>query len=213
MSIIKVSFNPHATSYYGEMNKAPTREEWLELRRKGITGTDVAKIMGRSKWGKPLDVYKDKHGLSMPPQMNPAMVHGIEAEPRIINMYSKKNKVIVAQVGHLIHAEESWIIGNPDGIVVNEKGDWIKGLEIKTGSNKKYWSSTSDPEIYIPEEYMWQCRWYMALTQLSQWDVAVLLQNEEYRQYELYRDPVIEKEMLAKCRYFWFEKVCKKIEP
>lgn len=60
---------------------------------------------------------------------------------------------------------------------------------------------------------MWQCRWYMALTELTQWDLAVLLQNEEYRQYELFRDPILENQMLEKCRYFWFENVCKRIEP
>ena len=195
------------------MANTQTREEWLELRRQGITGTDVAKILGRSKWGKALDVYRDKLGLSTPSVMNPAMLHGIEAEPRIIGMYAEKNKVTVAQVGHLIHPKQSWIIGNPDGVVVNEKGEWMKGLEIKTGSNKRYWSSAYNAEIFIPEEYMWQCRWYMALTELPQWDVAVLLQNEEYRQYELFRDPILENQMLEKCRYFWFENVCKRIEP
>lgn len=53
----------------------------------------------------------------------------------------------------------------------------------------------------------------MALTELTQWDLAVLLQNEEYRQYELFRDPILENQMLEKCRYFWFENVCKRIEP
>jgi len=189
------------------------REVWLDLRRQGITGTDVAKILGRSKWGKALDVYRDKLGLSGPPLMNSAMLHGIEAEPRIIEVYAKKNSATVVQVGHLIHKEESWIIGNPDGIVVNEKEEWIKGLEIKTGSNKRYWSSAYDAEVFIPEEYMWQCRWYMALTQLPQWDVAVLLRNEEYRQYEIFRDSALENKMLQECRYFWFENVCKRIEP
>ncbi|MFM8234058.1 MAG: lambda-exonuclease family protein [Holophagaceae bacterium] len=195
------------------MTHTETREKWLELRRQGITGTDVAKILGRSKWGKPIDVYRDKLGLNKPPIMNTAMLHGIEAEPRIIKMYAERNKVIVSHVGHLIHPTESWIIGNPDGIVINEKGFWTKGLEIKTGSNKRYWSSAYDKEMFMPEEYIWQCRWYMALTQLSQWDVAVLLQNEEYRQYQLFRDSILEKEMIETCKYFWFENICKRIEP
>lgn len=115
------------------MANTQTREEWLELRRQGITGTDVAKILGRSKWGKALDVYRDKLGLSTPSVMNPAMLHGIEAEPRIIGMYSEKNKITVAQVGHLIHPKESWIIGNPDGIVVNEKGNGSRVLKLRRG--------------------------------------------------------------------------------
>lgn len=189
------------------------RSEWLNQRRMGITGTDVAKILGVSKWGTALEVYKDKLGLTPEKPMNAAMQFGVDQEPLIIKEYSKKNNAKVIQVGHLVHSKESWIIGNPDGIVADDTNQWIKGLEIKTGSQKKYWGVSGDPEVRIPVEYQWQCRWYMALTNLQEWDIAVLLEKTEYRQYTLNRDLKIEQAMLDQCRNFWENFVMKKIEP
>ena len=39
------------------------RDEWLSWRRAGIGGSDVAAILGLSKWGTAFTVYLDKHGL------------------------------------------------------------------------------------------------------------------------------------------------------
>lgn len=37
-----------------------TRADWLKLRRRGIGGSDVAAILGLSKWRTPLEVWQDK---------------------------------------------------------------------------------------------------------------------------------------------------------
>lgn len=38
------------------------RADWLAARRTGIGGSDVAPILGLSKWRSPLDVYMVKRG-------------------------------------------------------------------------------------------------------------------------------------------------------
>ena len=40
------------------------RTEWLLERKKGIGGSDAAKILGLSPWGTALDVWADKVGES-----------------------------------------------------------------------------------------------------------------------------------------------------
>lgn len=189
------------------------KSDWLAKRRNGITGTDVSKIMGASKWGNALNVFYDKLGLPDPIPDNPNMKWGRLLEPVIINEYNELNNVYSASVGHLIHHNNDWIIGNPDAIVFNDSGAWLKGLEIKTGSNKTYWSKMGDKNVVIPIDYLWQVRWYMLLTDLDEWDIAVLLQGVDYRQYTVYRDSAIEKEMMEVCRDFWFNCVLKKIKP
>ena len=37
-----------------------TEDNWLELRKKGIGGSDVGAIMGSNEYSSPLQVYKDK---------------------------------------------------------------------------------------------------------------------------------------------------------
>ena len=37
-----------------------SREQWLELRRQGIGGSEVAAVLERSKWSSALEIYWDK---------------------------------------------------------------------------------------------------------------------------------------------------------
>ena len=39
-----------------------TREEWLAERNKGIGGSDIATILGLSKWKSPLQLFLEKTG-------------------------------------------------------------------------------------------------------------------------------------------------------
>lgn len=50
-------------SAYDVVNVTPDTDEWKEERRKSLGASEVAAIMGLSKWNTPLDVYKSKHGV------------------------------------------------------------------------------------------------------------------------------------------------------
>ena len=63
-----------------DMTKAE-RIKWLEERKLGIGGTDVAKILGASKYGTELSVWLDKTGVSPDEEEdNFAMWWGRESE-------------------------------------------------------------------------------------------------------------------------------------
>lgn len=52
---------------YTEINiKDYTREQWLELRKKGIGGSEAGAIMGLNKWKTPLEIFLDKTEGSIP---------------------------------------------------------------------------------------------------------------------------------------------------
>ena len=51
-----------------------TREAWLDRRRAGIGGSDVAALLGLSRWKTPLDVFLDKTGRSEPIPDNEPML-------------------------------------------------------------------------------------------------------------------------------------------
>ena len=40
--------------------KKATKEDWLRFRKTGIGGSDMAAIMGLSKWKSPLDIWLEK---------------------------------------------------------------------------------------------------------------------------------------------------------
>ena len=59
------------------------RTAWLNERRKGIGGSDVAAIIGLSPWTTPLDIYEQKLGIALPSEETEAMYWGTALEPAI----------------------------------------------------------------------------------------------------------------------------------
>ena len=187
-------------------------EEWLERRKTGITGTDICAIMGLSKYKSVKDVWYDKLGYGHPVVENEKMKWGKILEPVIRDYYAEKNNVKVAEVGFVRHPTEPWIIGTPDGVVVDDNGkhQWL--IEIKTArvmnkSTEKLWSEGS-----VPVDYMYQVYWYLLLLDLPFGDVAVLKNGSEYAQIRINRNKEQEEAMIQKCKDFWFNYVVPRVQ-
>ena len=65
-------------------------EDWLEIRKKGIGGSDVAGILGVSHWASPLTVYLDKVGETQKKETSEKMEIGTELEPYLREKFIKK---------------------------------------------------------------------------------------------------------------------------
>ena len=72
------------------------RQEWLERRRSGIGGSDVAPILGMSKWRTAYDVWLSKTAetpeedrTTMP------MLLGNVLEPEVLRLYEQQTGVSV----------------------------------------------------------------------------------------------------------------------
>ena len=61
------------------------RKDWLDVRKTGIGGSDVAAVLGISPWKSPLDVFLDKTGKSAPEPENDAMYWGTRLETLVAN--------------------------------------------------------------------------------------------------------------------------------
>ena len=66
-----------------EVDEAARKEAWLSERRKHITGTDVAAILGLSRFKTPLRVWLEKKG-EIEPDENEAMRWGKRLERVIL---------------------------------------------------------------------------------------------------------------------------------
>ena len=68
--------------------------EWLEQRKKGIGGSDVAAIMGLSPWRTPAEVWFEKTGRVEPPDLSdkPYVQKGVELEAYVGGKYKKAHK-------------------------------------------------------------------------------------------------------------------------
>lgn len=196
-------------------------------RRDCMGGTGVSSLLGLNKWTS-RDQLKDYYlGVTDGPKQNKFMEWGLRIESPVADKYADfNNESLMDPVeeadkdllpGHMvIHPDHHFLIGSPDRLV-RENGRYkvenhklglqvmgIKhGLEIKTSY---YFSVKKWEKEGIPEQYKIQCQFYMMLTGLTKWDLAVLhMGSADYVQYTLEADPLLHAEMLKVSLEFWEE--------
>lgn len=189
--------------------KGMSRNDWLKLRRQGIGGSDVAAILGLSKWKTPLDVFNDKTGESAPEEQedNASMEWGRRLEPVIRDKYAEATGFKVAKPDlMLVSDEHPFMIADVDGIA--EDG---RILECKTARTARDWGEEGMDEI--PEYYQTQVQHYMAVTGAAACDVAVLIGGSDFRIYTVKRDQELIDILIKEESKFWNEHVVPGIAP
>ena len=109
------------------------RHGWLSIRRKGIGGSDAAKVLGLSKWGGPLTVFLDKTGRLPMEDDEPseAAYWGTTLEDVVAREFSKRTGLRVQRRNAMFHhPDHPWMIANVDRVIVGSN----RGLECKTVS-------------------------------------------------------------------------------
>ena len=183
------------------------REQWLELRKKGIGGSDSAAIVGLDRYRSPFDVYADKLGLKQEQPDNEAMRQGRDLEEYVASRFCEQTgKKVRRRNAILQHPEHHWMLGNIDRWVVGENA----GFEAKTTSvliRYKFSQGEFPPNYYV------QCVHYMAVTGAERWYLAVLVLNKAFHVFTIERDEA-EIEALIKAEKDFLENhVMKQIPP
>lgn len=173
------------------------RSEWLAARQTGIGGSDVAAILGLSKWRTPLSVYLEKRGESAPQDDNESMLWGRVLEPVIRQQYADRTGRAVHVPSELIRsAARPWMIANLDGMT-----DCGRVVEIKTARTSMGWGDPGTDEI--PHDYLLQVQHYMAVTGFAVCDVAVLIGGSDFRMYEVPADLELQDMLSQAEAQFW----------
>lgn len=171
--------------------------ELLIERRRGIGGSDVAGILGISRWKTPLSVYRDKRGESDPVEESEAMFWGTTLEPVIRQRYSDvTGREVFLPQRMLINVERSFMLANIDGFTPCQRG-----VEIKTSRYSAEWGEEGTDAI--PFEYIAQVQHYMVVTGFQVFDVPVLLGGQDFRIYEVHADPELQNMIIEKEIEFW----------
>ena len=183
------------------------RNEWLELRKKGIGGSDAAAIVGLDRYRSPFDVYADKLGLKPEIPDNEAMRQGRDLEQYVAERFMEATgKKVRRRNAMLQHPEYSFMIADIDRWVIGENA----GLECKTTSvlnRAKFNQGEFPPRYYV------QCMHYMAVTGAERWYLAVLVLNKSFHVFTIERDEAEINALIEAEKDFWENHVLKKIPP
>lgn len=185
-------------------------------RKSGIGGSDVAAILGYSKFKTALDVFLSKT-TDQPEQQGEHLYWGHALEIPIAARFSQETGYPVFRKPETCrHPQHDWAIANADGLIFdNETHELVGILEIKTSSafKTKEWSRDEYDSDGIPIEYLAQVQWYLEIFNLEFAYLAVLIGGNHYRHYRIERDREIGANLIEQCSKFWHENVLKNIPP
>lgn len=181
------------------------RDEWLEWRRGGIGGSDVAGILGLSTWSSPWSVWADKAQLLPPQDDNDYMEFGRRAESMISGYFHDRTGLYVygeqTCYEHPLNAVHRCTL---DGLVGDSPG-WtddavLGGLEAKTApASPRRWDE-------IPAGYQAQGQWQIHVRALERVFFAVL-HGKHFEFYELERDDADIQLIIERVDAFWTDHV------
>ena len=88
-------------------------QQWYNTRRKMITASDVASILGYNPYESKLNVLEKK--IKNIIVNSNAVNHGNKFEPMAIKEYKKIKNTKISDVGLIIHTKYNWLGASPDG--------------------------------------------------------------------------------------------------
>ena len=202
---------------YSTVSPESDEAAWLADRTKGIGGSDIGPICGVSPFTSARQIYLTKTG-QFPDNQSPSttaqerMKWGRLLEPVIADEYGRRtgDKLIVVDA-LLQHKDYPWALASVDRLIVDDNGDPVGILEVKTTSeyNNEAWDSGD-----ILLAYVYQLNWYFFVTGLTKGAFACLVGGNKFYYYEVFRnDELINDVIFPAAQKFWEENVKQLKEP
>lgn len=186
-----------------------TREQFLADRMTGIGGSDVAAILGLSKWRTPYQVWEEKTGRKKSDKDSEILHFGNVLEQVVADEFAARRGVKVQKRNQMFRSEKHpELIANIDRYIV---GGGV--LECKTADKftRHLWGDSASDDV--PEYYLTQVQHYMHVTGWHEGYLAVLIGGNEYRDYEIPYDVELAEYCAARCSEFWNNYVAKDVPP
>lgn len=164
-----------------------------------IGGSDIAGVLGLSRWMSPLKIWAQKTKQIPADDLSDsqAVELGNELEDVVCRLFTKRTGKKVYRVNEtLFHPNYPFIGANIDRRVVGE--DAI--FEAKTCSA---WRAKEFDGEELPVEYILQVLHYLAVSGKSVGYLGVLIGGQDFRWRSIQRDDKVIQDMLRKAVHFW----------
>lgn len=180
------------------------REEWLEVRKNGIGGSDAAAAVGLSPYMSPLELWLIKTGRDAnlprpdPGDTTEPVYWGTLLEPIVAASYTKQTGNRVRRVNAVLrHPTIPFMLANVDREVVGNRD--VQLLECKTAGEfgARLWRDG------VPEYVQLQVQHQLAVTGKQTADVAVLLCGQKLNVHRLERDDGLIARLIELEAAFW----------
>lgn len=187
--------------------KEISHEEWLDLRRKSLGGSDAGTCVGMNQYSSLITLYSNKKGLVKDVEDNEAMRLGRDLEQYVADRFMEvTGKKLVNDNFFYLDDEYDFISANVDRRVVGENA----GFEAKTMSSFNGYNIEAGE---IPSHYYCQCQHYCMVRGWDYIYIGILVLQRGFYWHKIERDEDFISRLRREEIHFWVTYVQKNIIP
>ena len=168
-------------------------------RNEFLGGSDIAAVMGMSRWKTPLKLWAEKTGKLPLPDLSDveAVELGTDLEEFVAKKFTQKTgKAVRRSPKYYQHPDYPYMVAHVDRLVTGTD----ELLECKTASffKKDEWENDD-----IPQEYILQVMWYLGITGRKIGHIAVLIGGQSFKYKQIEFDSELFETMVEAAKEFW----------
>lgn len=186
------------------------RKAFEDERRRGIFSTDTAAILGLSRYGSAMSVYRAKVGEAAPREVGLAAWMGLRLEPFVSELYAAAtgSRLRADNQAHF-HPEYRWLGAHLDRRVVGDPGLIV---ELKTRGSTRGWGE--DGSADVPVDVWTQVQHQLFVVGGRECHVATMFSNSSFRVYRILPDhDTFREKIVPDLERFWFGNVQAHVPP
>ncbi|MER7047762.1 YqaJ viral recombinase family nuclease [Streptomyces jumonjinensis] len=159
------------------------RAVWLTARRQGLGSSDMAAVLGISRYGNALSVWHDKTGgLPLESDDSEPALWGRAFEETVAREWARRNRSMVRRVGLVANVDRPWQMCTLDRRVLAcplADADERCAVEIKCRDRMK----ADQWRRGVPDDVLAQTLWQADTCGYDHMHVACLIGGNDYRQF------------------------------
>lgn len=170
----------------------PSNPAWHELRRAGVTASEIAAVLGLSPWESPFSLYWRKVN-DWQTEDSDLLTAGRLIEPAVVNWWQSQRMDLLARpAGLYASGERPWQIATPDRLVNAPVDDRPGVYRLRSLLECKWvahsWDGWGEPGTdEVPVYYRAQAQWQLDVLEVDEVHIAALGPGG-FRAYRVRRD-------------------------
>jgi len=179
------------------------RARWLAERNNGIGASDIAALIGLSKWDSPLSLYAQKIGATPAETVEPEWLEwGNRLEGVILEAYGERSGRRVARSGELFaHDDVPWARATFDAFTLLKADTWIP-LQAKNAGEYKAEEWAEGVPAWYDAQLQWEM--FVAGKDTPAGSVACLLGGRRMIWDDTERNSALIHQMHTAGEAFWY---------
>lgn len=178
------------------------RARWLKGRQTGVGGSDIAAIVGLSRWGTSYSVWLDKTGKPLPDIDRSAMEWGRRLEPVLGQHFQDTTGIQLYRVGLMQSIAHPIALASVDALT-DCAGHCEQPDGIWEGKTTSWRMAEEWDDDQTPDAAELQAQWYLGVTGRSHAHVSVLVDGRNPMQRTIQADPALFDVLVAEASRWW----------